>query len=96
VCACAKGLPATARHGDLRPAIPAGNNPRLLQYRAQVGPHGCLGAHLAREQARIALETLFRRMPDLQLDECRPIAWYRNAGNGSPHGLHVATRPPTG
>lgn len=28
------------------------------------GPHGCLGALLAMEEARISLETLFRRMPD--------------------------------
>jgi cytochrome P450 len=32
------------------------------------GPHGCLGAPLAKEEARIALETLFRRMPDIKLD----------------------------
>jgi cytochrome P450 len=48
------------------------------------GPHGCLGATLAREQARIALATLFRRMPGLQLDRRQPIQWYRNAGNRGP------------
>jgi len=51
------------------------------------GPHGCLGATLAREQARIALTTLFRRMPGLRLDERRPIQWYRNAGNRGPTTL---------
>lgn len=36
------------------------------------GPHGCLGAPLAKEEARIAaLETLFRRMPDIKLDESK-------------------------
>jgi len=48
------------------------------------GPHGCLGATLAREQARIALTSLFRRMPGLRLDERQPIQWYRNAGNRGP------------
>ena len=48
------------------------------------GPHGCLGASLAREEARIALETLCRRMPGLRLDEGRAIRWYRNAGNRGP------------
>jgi cytochrome P450 len=53
------------------------------------GPHGCLGAHLAREEARIALETIFRRMPNLELDQSRPIEWYRNAGNRGPITLPV-------
>jgi len=41
------------------------------------------------EEARIALETLFRRMPALRLDESRPIHWYRNAGNRGPINLPV-------
>ncbi len=48
------------------------------------GPHGCLGAPLAKEEARIALETLFRRMPGIRLDESREIEWYRNAANRGP------------
>ena len=48
------------------------------------GPHGCLGATLAREQARIALTTLLGRMPRLRLDPSQPIQWYRNAGNRGP------------
>src|SRR3954452_16137654 len=54
------------------------------------GPHGCLGGHLAREETRIALETLFARMPGLRLDETRQIEWYRNAGNRGPITLPVA------
>jgi cytochrome P450 len=53
------------------------------------GPHGCLGAPLAKLETRIALETLFRRMPGLKLDESREIVWYRNAANRGPIELPV-------
>ena len=36
------------------------------------GPHACIGAALARAELRIALETLFRRIPGLELDPDRP------------------------
>jgi cytochrome P450 len=52
-----------------------------------IGPHGCLGASLAKEEAHIALETLFRRMPGIRLDESKKITWYRNAGNRGPINL---------
>jgi cytochrome P450 len=48
------------------------------------GPHYCLGAPLARVEAEIALETLFRRLPGLRLaiavDELywRPIPIFRS------------------
>jgi cytochrome P450 len=51
------------------------------------GPHGCLGAPLAMEEAQIALETLFGRMPGLRLDESKEIKWYRNAANRGPESL---------
>lgn len=53
------------------------------------GPHGCLGAPLAKLESRIALETLFSRMPGLKLDESREIVWYRNAANRGPINLPV-------
>lgn len=53
------------------------------------GPHGCLGALLAMEEAKISLETLFRRMPNLHLDGTRDIEWYRNAANRGPESLPV-------
>lgn len=37
------------------------------------GPHHCLGSHLARSEARIALECLFGRLPDFRLDLERVI-----------------------
>lgn len=39
------------------------------------------------EQTQIALETLFRRMPDLSLDQSRQIRSYRNAANRGPENL---------
>jgi cytochrome P450 len=58
------------------------------------GRHGCLGAPLAKEKARIALETLFRRMPGTRLDESREIEWYRNAANRVPITLPLTFDAP--
>ena len=48
------------------------------------GPHFCLGAHLARLEARIAVETVLGLLPRLRLDPRRPAA---------PRGL-VFGKPP--
>ena len=45
------------------------------------------GAQLALEEGQLALETLFRRMPNLRFDPGRPIVWYRNAANRGPENL---------
>jgi cytochrome P450 len=34
-----------------------------------LGPHRCIGAHLARWEMRVALEEVLRRLPDYELDE---------------------------
>lgn len=38
------------------------------------GPHVCLGVHLARLEARLALAALFERLPGLRLDPDRPAS----------------------
>jgi cytochrome P450 len=53
------------------------------------GPHGCLGARLAREQSAIALGELFDRLGEVGLLPGAPIRWYRNAGNRGPEELHI-------
>ncbi|GHH29420.1 cytochrome P450 [Streptomyces lanatus] len=59
-------------------------NARLQLAFAQ-GPHYCLAAHLARLEARIALQRLLERLPALRLDPDRPTA---------PYGL-VFRKPPS-
>jgi cytochrome P450 len=68
----------------------AARNPhRILSFGH--GPHGCLGARLAKEQATIALEVLFARLGmDFRLDPGREVRWYRNAGNRGPEALPVS------
>jgi cytochrome P450 len=36
------------------------------------GPHVCVGVHLARLEARTAIETLLARLPQLRLEPDRP------------------------
>ena len=38
-----------------------------------LGSHHCLGSHLARAEAQIALQQIFMRLPDLRLDSNKPI-----------------------
>jgi hypothetical protein len=53
------------------------------------GPHGCIGAHLARLNLRAGISEWLRRIPDYQLDQTKPP---RQAQNGDTLGfrsLHV-------
>jgi len=60
------------------------DNTRLHVTFAQ-GPHVCIGMHLARLEAQVALERLLVRLPGVHLDPARPSA---------PRGL-VFRKPPT-
>jgi cytochrome P450 len=55
------------------------------------GVHHCLGAHLARAEVAIALSTLLRRLPDLELAvEPGALAWRDNPHLRRPEQLPVA------
>ncbi|MEU7580170.1 cytochrome P450 [Streptomyces sp. NPDC041068] len=56
-----------------------------------LGPHGCPGAQLAREQLRLTLELFTRRLPGLRIDEGRPPVTMRPTMiHRSPEELHLA------
>jgi pulcherriminic acid synthase len=52
------------------------------------GRHICLGAHLARAEARIALSTFFEAFPNVRLDPSREVRFH-GGGLRSPLALHV-------
>lgn len=55
------------------------------------GPHACPGAQLAREQLRLTLGELTRRLPGLRLaDPDRPVAMRPTMIHRSPHRLDLA------
>ncbi|MGW1777998.1 cytochrome P450 [Streptomyces sp. NPDC002143] len=54
------------------------------------GPHACPGAQLAREQLRLTLDELTRRLPGLRLaDADRPVAMRPTMIHRSPHRLDL-------
>jgi cytochrome P450 len=57
------------------------------------GPHFCLGAHLARLEAQIAVETLLDRLPGLRLNTVGPSA-PRGLVFRKPPDLRVSWAPP--
>ncbi|WP_328498007.1 cytochrome P450 [Streptomyces sp. NBC_00414] len=59
-----------------------------LQLAFAHGPHYCLAAHLARLEARIALQRLLERLPALRLDPARPTTPYGLVFR-KPQSLHV-------
>ncbi|MEV7980948.1 cytochrome P450 [Streptomyces sp. NPDC086519] len=56
------------------------------------GAHACVGAQLAREQLRITVEELTRRLPDLRLTRGRPVTMRPTLIHRSPEELHLTWR----
>ena len=66
------------------------NSGRHLAFAA--GPHVCVGMHLARLEAHVALATLLERLPGLRLDPTRPPA-IRGLVFRKPVALHARWDP---
>ena len=56
-----------------------------------LGPHRCLGSHLARMEVRVALETWLERIPEFSLDEPGAVSWSAGQVRG-PRSLPVRIR----
>ena len=54
------------------------------------GIHFCLGASLAKMEARIALELLAQRLPSLRLVEDQASTYFPNITFRGPEALHIA------
>jgi len=78
-----------ARFDMFRPK--ADNAPLNLAF--SYGPHVCIGRHLARMEMAVALEALMDRLPDLHLDETRPMPTTKGLITRSPTAVHVVFTP---
>ncbi len=88
---------AAGRDPELHPQCPERFDPTRSSKEHLAfghGPHFCLGAHLARLEADVALSTLFIRLPDLALahPDQQPARVESFTING-PLGLEVVPRP---
>ncbi|GGN46934.1 cytochrome P450 family protein [Streptomyces fuscichromogenes] len=91
------GFAAAGRDPELHPQCPERFDPTRSSKEHLAfghGPHFCLGAHLARLEADVALSTLFGRLPDLALAHPgeQPARVESFIING-PVGLEVVPRP---
>ena len=72
------GFPVLDHHRRRQPRPARLRRPRPLRHRAHRAPlgitfghgiHFCIGAHLARLEGKTAFNELYRRWPDLQVDQ---------------------------
>jgi cytochrome P450 len=54
-----------------------------------IGPHVCIGQHLARSEMKIALNALLDRLPELRLDPQAPHPVIKGLSLRAPEALHV-------
>lgn len=47
------------------------------------GIHRCLGAHLIRVEARVAITELLKRLPEFELDPTKKTSWLMGPSRGS-------------
>jgi cytochrome P450 len=57
-----------------------------------LGPHRCIGSHLARMEMRVAYEELYRRIPDFRLDESNPPRDHLGLAWGT-ENVHITFEP---
>jgi cytochrome P450 len=63
--------------------------PQLPHVSFALGPHTCLGMHLARMETTVAMETLLDRLPDLRLDPAAEDAHIHGQAFRAPQSLPV-------
>ncbi|MFJ8490136.1 cytochrome P450 [Streptomyces sp. NPDC094038] len=76
------------RHRRLRAPLLRALSPRHLAF--GFGAHACVGAQLAREQLRVTVTELTRRLPRLRLADGRPVTMRPTMIHRSPEELHLA------
>jgi len=59
-----------------------------------LGPHRCIGSHLARMEMRVAYEELHRRIPEFRLDETKPPRDHLGLAWGT-ENVHILFAPGT-
>jgi cytochrome P450 len=63
--------------------------PQLQHVSFALGPHTCLGMHLARMETTVAMETILDRLPNLRLDPAADDVHIRGRAFRSPQSLPI-------
>jgi cytochrome P450 len=80
-----------ARYPDPDRFDPTRTNIAHLTFGA--GPHMCLGAHLARMEATVAVNALLDRLPDMRLDASEPTPTITGVAFRSPAAVPIEFTP---